>query len=126
MSPDTEVKQIMTPRSTGIGARPRTSATQELQSPASTSRPSSRASSRSSRPPSVAGSDVSETSEPEVFTTMKTETRTVGGRPTTTVTYQTHQTQLRTLTVPTSASGRTTTPTKIPRTSTPRKPKMPK
>lgn len=95
-------------------------------SPASTSRPSSRASSRSSRPPSIAGSDVSETSEPDVFTTMKTETRTVGGRPTTTVTYQTHQTQLRTLTVPPSATARTTTPTKIPRTSAPRKPKIPK
>ena len=72
------------------------------------SRPSSRASSRSSRPPSVC-SDVSEEGGPEVFTTMQTETRVLGGRPTTTVTYQTHQTQTRTITHPTHTSARSST-----------------
>ena len=33
MSPDTEVKQIMTPRSSGVGARPRTALPQEANSP---------------------------------------------------------------------------------------------
>ena len=33
MSPDTEVKQIMTPRSSGVGARPKTALPQEANSP---------------------------------------------------------------------------------------------
>ncbi len=80
------------------------------------SRPSSRASSRSSRPPSVC-SDVSEEGAaqgggggggPDVFTTMHTETRVLGGRPTTTVTYQTHQTQTRAISHPTHTGPRVT------------------
>lgn len=55
----------------------------------------SRCSSTGSRPPSRTGSDISETSEPEVYTTVQTETRNLGGRKQTTMTYQTHVVQGR-------------------------------
>ena len=55
-----------------------------------------------SRPTSRAGSEAgSDDREPEVYTTMQTEKRNVGGRKDTTLTYQTHVTQTRTVTLPT-------------------------
>jgi len=68
------------------------------------SRSSSRAST-SSRPPSRADSECSETSEPEVYTTLQRETTNYGGRSQTTMTYQTHVVQTRTVSTPTHAAS---------------------
>ncbi|KAK3581860.1 hypothetical protein CHS0354_032763 [Potamilus streckersoni] len=70
--------------------------------------PASRSSSRastSSRPFSPTDSETSEASEPEVYTTVQSETRQVGGRKQTTMTYQTHVVQTRTVSTPTSVSS---------------------
>ncbi len=82
------------------------------------SRPSSRASSRA---PSVS-SDISESDGPEVYTTMRQETRNIAGRPVTTVTYQTHQKQTRTITMPTAAAAKTLS-SRIPKRSPDKKDK---
>lgn len=74
------------------------------------SRSSSRAST-GSRPFSPTGSETSEISEPEVFTTVQSETRNVGGRNETTRTYQTHIVQTRNVTTPNRSS--TSTPTRL-------------
>ena len=84
------------------------------------SRPSSRCSSRAQS----VGSDISELSDTaDVFTTVEHDTRTAGGRRTTTVTYKTHQTQYRTANMPATASERAAlisrgskrgTPSKLP------------
>lgn len=74
------------------------------------SRSSSRASTNS-RPPSRADSISSDTNEPEVFTTVQRETKNLGGRNQTTMTYQTHVVQTRTVTMPTATS--TSTPSRI-------------
>ena len=58
------------------------------------SRPTSRAASEAA---SEAGSD----DMPDVFTTVTQENRNVGGRRDTTLTYQTHNIQTRTVTLPT-------------------------
>lgn len=74
------------------------------------SRSSSRAST-GSRPFSPTGSENSEVSEPEVFTTVQSETRNVGGRNETTRTYQTHVIQTRTVNTPSRSN--TSTPTRM-------------
>ena len=79
---------------------------------ATPSRSSSRAST-SSRPPSRADSDISDISEPDIYTTVQKETRKIGGRNETTMTYQTHVVQTRKTATPTSA-GRVS---KIPKPS---------
>jgi hypothetical protein len=79
------------------------------------SRSSSRAST-GSRPFSPTGSETSEISEPEVFTTVQSETRNVGGRNETTRTYQTHVVQTRNVNAPARSSTSTPTRTsKIPK-----------
>lgn len=116
-SPDGEVRQIMgrtEPDGTKII---RSRVTSDLRSPrdilqspgATPSRSSSRASTNS-RPSSRADSETSETSEPEIFTTVQKETRKIGGRSETTMTYQTHVVQTRTAMSPTA---RISTPTRI-------------
>ena len=81
--------------------------------------PASRSSSRAStgsRPFSPTGSENSEISEPEVFTTVQSETRNVGGRNETTRTYQTHVVQTRTVNTPTRLGSSTPTRmSKIPK-----------
>lgn len=54
-----------------------------------------------SRPASRTGSEGSDERDQETFTTVQTEKRNVGGRKDTTLTYQTHVVQTRTVTLPT-------------------------
>lgn len=68
------------------------------------SRSSSRASTASgSRPTSRTGFEAPDDT-PEVFTTVQSDSRNVGGRSDTTVTYQTHNVQTRNVTLPTTTS----------------------
>ena len=79
-----------------------------------TATPASRSSSRAStgsRPFSPTGSETSEISEPEVFTTVQSETRNIGGRNETTRTYQTHVIQTRNVSTPNRSN--TSTPTRM-------------
>lgn len=75
------------------------------------SRPESRT---GSRPESRTGSEGSDERDQEVFTTMQTEKRSVGGRKDTTLTYQTHVVETRTVTLPTVTHTKIS---RIPRSS---------
>jgi dystonin len=129
LHPDSEVKQIMT-RTTplsaargGARASRSTGHLHEVGSPCSpalshgSSRPSSRAS---------VSSDVSEQSDtamprspaPDVHMSVRSDTKTAGGRTTTTVTYQTQLQQTRTLTTPTAARAAQSTARASPHTTT--------
>ncbi|KAH3698995.1 hypothetical protein DPMN_073941 [Dreissena polymorpha] len=108
--PDGEVQNILSTPKSRLH-RPDLFSPRTLYSPGT---PASRSSSRAStgsRPFSPTGSETSEISEPEVFTTVQSETRTVGGRNETTRTYQTHVMQTRT--VPGPSRSNTSTPTKM-------------
>ncbi|KAL8599003.1 hypothetical protein ACOMHN_006812 [Nucella lapillus] len=112
-SPDGEVTQIMS-RTDEEGQRvTRTKVTRDMrsprasiQSPRSINSPASLSSSRAgsttgSRPASRTGSETgSDLPEPEVYTTVQSQSRNVGGRKDTTLTYQTHVVQTRTVTLP--------------------------
>lgn len=122
--PDSEVRQILSPRTTVSKGHHRgsTGHLRDTTSPASpapshgSSRPSSRAS---------VSSDVSESSDVgpqsptiEVQTTSRTDTKSAGGRTTTTVTYQTQVAQTRTVTTPTAARASPST-SRLPKSTTP-------
>lgn len=73
-----------------------------------------------SRPTSRTGSEAgSDDRDPEVYTTMQAQKRTVGGRNDTTLTYQTHRVETRTVTMPTATHTKIS---RIPKAS-PAKPK---
>lgn len=149
LNPDSEVKQIMTPKTgsslgaprAGTAGRPRSSSSRnQLTSPCSHggSRPSSRASVTSEDPrspgpggrttPATAGGRTTpaagggggrvtpaaaqgggRATPGDVRTSVRSDTKTAGGRTTTTVTYQTSVTQTRTLTTPTAARAASST-----------------
>ncbi|KAI8797507.1 microtubule-actin cross-linking factor 1 isoform X3 [Biomphalaria glabrata] len=101
--PDGEVHQIMEHLEPDGAKITKLKVTQELRSPRTLQSPVSGRSSRasnSSRPTSRAGSEASD-DQPEVYTTVQSEKRNVGGRTDTTVTYQTHMLQTRNVTLPT-------------------------
>ncbi|KAK7099742.1 hypothetical protein V1264_022800 [Littorina saxatilis] len=131
-SPDGEVTQIMSKTDTDGLKVTRTKTTRDMRSPRSVgsprniSSPASLSSSRAgsagtgSRPTSRTGSEAgSDDRDPEVYTTMQAQKRTVGGRNDTTLTYQTHRVETRTVTMPTATHTKIS---RIPKAS-PAKPK---
>lgn len=74
----------------------------------------------SSRAPSVS-SEGSEQAIGGVQTTVKTETRSLAGRPTTTVTFQTKHLETRTMTTPTAARAAATSRLPKPRGGSPQR-----
>jgi hypothetical protein len=153
--PDNEVKQIMTTRSPLSAIpqgrlRGSTGHIHEAGSPCSpvasrgSSRPSSRASvssdvsehsdtaphspvprSPAAQVPGRLSAPTAGRSQAEVQTSGRADTRSAGGRTTTTVTYQTHMAQTRTLTTPTAArvaaapAAASPSTTRLPKPSTP-------
>ncbi|CAG5131557.1 unnamed protein product, partial [Candidula unifasciata] len=108
VSPDGEVHQIMSHTDPDGSRVVKHKVTQELRSPRTISNPASRSSSRASaasgsRPTSRTGSEAPDDG-PDVYTTIQSDSRNVGGRTDTTVTYQTHNVQTRNVTLPTVTS----------------------
>lgn len=78
---------------------------------------SSRASIDGARPPSRADSEASEKSEPDIYTTVQKETKSIGGRNQTTLTYQTHVVKTHTASTPTHSTHTPGKVSKIPKPS---------